>query len=293
MSSPASSSEPAKTSALAADAGRALESRGYHAQVTAHDEGVALFHLDGGRQPIRYADGRYSAGDRSYGREELVALARTSPEQFSPNVLLRPLVQDALFPTVCYVAGPSELAYLGQLRPVYARFGIPMPLVHPRATATILDSSAARFLNKYRVELESLAPQDEAALNRLLEAQLPPDVEAALTDARRTIEERMAAVVAAVPLIDPTLEGAAKSTLGKMAHELRTLHSKIIHAAKKRDETLRRQFARAQAQAFPAGNLQERTLGFIYFLNRFGPGLVDALVAELPLDLGQHWVLTP
>ena len=56
------------------------------------------------------------------------------------DVLLRPIVQDTLFPTICYVAGPSELAYLGQLRGVYDHFGVPMPLMYPRATATILDA---------------------------------------------------------------------------------------------------------------------------------------------------------
>jgi uncharacterized protein YllA (UPF0747 family) len=95
-----------------------------------------------------------------------------------------------------------------------------------------------------------------------------------------------------VPAIDPTLEGAARSVLGRVNHELQGLHTKIIHAAKKRDETLRRQFMRARALAFPEGHLQERTLGFVYFLNRYGPALIDVLASELPDDRGHHWVLT-
>ena len=283
---------PGRTFELAARAGEALEALGYHAQVAPHPGGVALFHLDGGRHAVRHEDGRYVAGHRGYGADEMEALAKSAPEQFSPNVLLRPLVQDATFPTVCYVGGPAELAYLGQLRGVYEHFGIPMPLVHPRATATIIDAAAARFMQKYSVPLETLRPQDEAELNRLLEAQLPASVEQSLHDATEAVQARMAAVVAAVPLIDPTLEGAARSTLGKMEHDLRTLHSKIIHAAKKRDETLRRQYNRARVQAFPDGHPQERTLGFVFFLNRYGPALVDLLARELPMDLGRHWVLT-
>ena len=77
-----------------------------------------------------------------------------------------------------------------------------------------------------------------------------------------------------------------------MQHELQALHDKIIHAAKRRDETLRRQFTRTRAQAFPDGHAQERAIGFVYFLNRYGPALVDRLLADLPLDLGQHWVVT-
>ena len=71
-----------------------------------------------------------------------------------------------------------------------------------------------------------------------------------------------------------------------------TLRGKVINAAKKRDETLRRQFFRAQAQAFPDGIPQERALSSVALLNRYGPALVQRLVQELPLDLGHHWVLT-
>jgi len=207
-------------------------------------------------------------------------------------VLLRPLVQDRLFPTAAYVAGPSELAYLGQLGGVYAAFGIPMPLVVPRASATLLDAAAARFLRKYDLPLDSLQAQDESTLNRLLEAQLPPGVEDAFQDAQQCVAEKMTSLVAAVGRIDATLEGAAKSTLGKIEHEFRTLHGKMIHAAKRRDETLRRQFMRARALAFPEGHLQERTLGFVFFLNRYGPALVDLLASEMPRDRGHHWVFT-
>ena len=56
-----------------------------------------------------------------------------------------------------------------------------------------------------------------------------------------------------------------------MEHDLRSLHSKVIQAAKRRDDTLRRQFTRAQAQIFPLGHPQERTLGVVFFLNRYGP----------------------
>jgi uncharacterized protein YllA (UPF0747 family) len=207
-------------------------------------------------------------------------------------VLLRPIVQDALFPTIAYVSGPNELAYLGQLRQVYDHFGVPMPLVYPRASATILDSASARFLEKHELPFEALQARDESALNQLLAASLPESVDRALREADKGIQENMAAIIASVPAIDATLEGAAKSTLGKLQHDLSTLRGKVISAAKKRDETLRRQFARAQAQAFPDGIPQERALGTITLVNRYGPALVPRLMQDLPLDLGQHWVLT-
>jgi bacillithiol biosynthesis cysteine-adding enzyme BshC len=281
-----------ETSRLAAEAGAALQARGYHAQVTPHEGSVALFHLNAGREPVRQDDGRFEIGALRASRSELLERVRRSPQEFSPNVLLRPLVQDTLFPTVCYVAGPSELAYHGQLGGVYKAFGIPRPLVQQRATATLLDANAMRFLAKHDFPLEALRAQDEGALNQLLEAQLPPSVEATLEDAARMVQERMEALAAAVPQIDTTLEGAARSTLGRMQDDLKKLHAKIIQACKRKDETLRRQFKHAQAQAFPGGHPQEREIGFVYFLNKYGPGLVDRLGDDMSLEVGTHWVVT-
>ena len=202
------------------------------------------------------------------------------------------LVQDTLFPTICYVAGPSELAYLGQLRGVYEHFGVPMPLMYPRATATLIDSGTRRFLTRYGVRMEDLQPQDESALNKLLQSQLPASVEQAIGDAEAAVRRTLERIIEVIPAVDPTLAGAAKTTLGKLEHDLRGLQNKVIQAAKKRDETLRRQFARAQAQIFPLGHPQERTLGVVFFLNRYGPALMDRLMEELPLEMGQHWVVT-
>ena len=96
---------------------------------------------------------------------------------------------------------------------------------------------------------------------------------------------------AEVVQIDATLEGASRSALGRMQDDLKKLHAKIIQAAKRKDETLRRQFQHAQAQAFPGGDLQERAIGFVYFLNRFGPSLVDRLAEEVTTEIGTHWLL--
>src|SRR5207247_714346 len=228
-----------QTVKLAALAGSDLIARGYHAQVQGHDDSAALFHIDAdGRRAIRKQDGNFGVVDNRYPAAAFVARAADQPTGFSPNVLLRPIVQDTLFPTVCYVAGPNELAYLGQLRGVYEHFGVPMPLMYPRASATLLDSAAVRFLTKYKLPIEALQAQDEAALNELLKAQIPAVVEDSFADASRAIDEQMTRLVQTVPTLDPTLEGAAKSTLGRMQHDLQTLHGKVIQAAKRRDETL-------------------------------------------------------
>jgi len=282
---------PGLTTTLAAASGQALVELGYHSQVVPHRDNVALFRLDGVRQPIHFRDDGFVVGDLAVSTKDLLEEARLQPEGFSPNVLLRPIVQDTLFPTICYVAGPNELAYLAQLQPIYEHFGVPQPLMFPRATATLLDSASARFLAKYNLPLETLQPGDEAALNHLLETQLPASVEAALHEATQAIERSMGRLIESVPSIDPTLEDAARSTLGRLQHDLRKLHDKIIHAQKRRDETLRRQYSRTRALAFPDGHPQERMVAFVYFLNRYGPALIDRLHADLPLGPGQHWVM--
>ena len=282
---------PGCTAALALKAGEALQARGHAPQVVPQADSVALFRLDGARKPIRVQGDGFAVGELTFSGEALAGEAETDPQRFSPNVLLRPLVQDTLFPTICYVAGPSELAYMGQLGEVYQHFDLPMPLIYPRATATLVDSASARFLQKYDVPFEDLQPQDEGALNRLLQAQLPPTVDAALTEVEQAITRSMDRAVTAVAAVDSTLSGAARTTMGKMEHELRALRSKVIQAAKRRDETLRRQFIRARAQTFPHGHPQERAISAVYFLNLYGPALIDKLMEELPIDLGQHWVL--
>jgi bacillithiol synthase len=291
-------SSPGETMRHAARAGSRLVEQGYHSQVQGPDQDgaqgtyIAMFRMDGSRRAIRQQDGRFVAGTDQYPIAEIVKEAGEHPERFSPNVLLRPIVQDTLFPTVCYVAGPNELAYLGQLRGIYEYFGLPMPLMYPRATATLLDAPAIRFLNRYGVALEALQPQNETTLNALLTAQLPPSVDASFANAAGAIEASMGRVVEELPAIDPTLEGAGRSTIGRMQHDLQTLHGKMIQAAKRRDETLRRQYIRTRALAFPDGHPQERAIGFVSFLNQYGPALVDRLYETVPLGLGQHWIVS-
>jgi bacillithiol biosynthesis cysteine-adding enzyme BshC len=283
---------PGRTALLAARAGADLVARGYHMQVTPHAGSAALFELDGGRVPIGHEDSRFIAAGVAVPEAEMVARAHARPDTFSPNVLLRPLVQDTLLPTVAYVAGPNELAYLAQLRGVYEAFGVPMPLMQPRATATLIDAAGVRFLSRYGVPLEALQARDEHALNELLKTLLPPSVERTIRGAGEEIASRMEAVIDVVSTIDPTLEGRARSSLGRMQHELETLHAKVLQAAKRRDETLRRQFTHVQAQAFPGGQPQERAVGGISFVARYGPAVVVRLLEELPVDVGTHWVLT-
>jgi bacillithiol biosynthesis cysteine-adding enzyme BshC len=279
---------------LAREAAAAMRAKGYTPQVEPGGDAVALFYLDErGRRPIRRTDdGRLVVGDEAKPAGDLADEARAHPERFSPNVLLRPLVQDRLFPTVAYVAGPAEIAYQAQLGEVYRTFGIEQPLLYPRASATVLDSAAARFLDRYGLPLDALEARDESALNRLLEAQLPSDVDRLITEADTYLAAQSTRLKPAVSAVDPTLAGAADTTIERARETFGSLRHKVVQACKRRDQTLRRQFERARTLAFPGGQPQERVLNVSFFVNRYGPTLGERLIEVLPLDTDRHYVLT-
>jgi bacillithiol biosynthesis cysteine-adding enzyme BshC len=285
---------PCETARLAREAGDRMSQAGHAAQIVPADDVVCAFRVeDAGRLPIRCRDGRFVIGERELSVDELRADAEAHPEHYSANVLLRPIVQDTLFPTVCYVAGPSELAYHAQLGEVYKAFDVEAPLVACRASATLIDSAAARFFERNDVPLEALQPQDESALNRLLERSMPPEVEAAFTALDAMMTDASPRLVAAATAVDPTLAGAAETTITRMRETVKSLQGKILQASKKKDETLRRQFIRTRALVFPDGKPQERLLNVAYFINRYGPELGSRLIESLPVSADGHYVLVP
>ena len=284
---------PCQTAQLARDTGALMASLGHTPQVEPAEESVALFYLNAaGRHSIRRKGEEYTTGDQVRPAKAVRDEAAAHPERFSPNVLLRPLVQDRLFPTACYVAGPSELAYQAQLGAIYREFGVEAPMLYSRVSATILDSAGARFLDRSKLPLEALHAQDESALNRLLESLLPPGIDRTIEETDELLVERIQLLKNTVTGVDPTLGGAVDTTLDRMRDTLKSLQSKIIQAAKRKDDTLRRQFTRTRALAFPDGVPQERALNMVFFLNRYGMSLGERLLTILPLETDAHYVLT-
>jgi bacillithiol biosynthesis cysteine-adding enzyme BshC len=284
---------PSRTRELVRSAAIRMKEMGHAPQVEIADDHVGLFYLDDdGRHPVKQNGDELTYGRTRNSPAALAAEARQHPERFSPNVVLRPIVQDSLFPTICYVAGPSELAYQAQLGEVYRSFSVEAPLLYSRASATLLDSAAARFFDRHQVTLETFQARDESALNRLLEAQLPPAIDQILGDLVRGLEGATPRLKEVVSTIEPTLAGAVDTTVERVRDTLQTLHGKIVQACKRKDETLRRQFLRTRALVFPDGHPQERQLNVVFFVNRYGLGLGSRLVESLPLATDQHYLLT-
>jgi bacillithiol biosynthesis cysteine-adding enzyme BshC len=285
---------PCEAASLAIRGGERMTAAGHQPQILPSDDTVSLFYLDqSGRQPIRYRDGQFRIGDEVRAAKNLQSEALSHPDRFSPNVLLRPLVQDTLFRTVAYVAGPSELAYQAQLADVYRVHEIPQPILVSRASVTLLDSAATKFLDRSSLPLEALQPRDESALNRLLEEQLPPAVDHACGELDALIQASADGLRAAASAVDPTLAGAVDTTVDRLRETVKTLQGKIVQAAKKKDDTLRRQFTRTRALVFPDGHPQERHLSTAFFLNRYGTDLPARLLKVLPALPDAHLLISP
>ncbi len=268
-----------RTSGAILEVSQSLRAAGYPAQIEARPDAVNCFLLQRGRRPLARdgADFRLRDSAEAISAASLYRMAEESPERFSPNVALRPIVQDTLFPTLAYVAGPGELAYFAQLRPVYAAFGVPMPVILPRATLSLLDPRIAQLLTRFRLGLPDLTAEPEQLASRILRAQLPPDLGATLAAARRGVDEIFRRVGEAVAAVDPTLKATAGQTGGHIKGHLDQLEKKAVQALKRREADTGQQLQRLRDALMPGGKLQERVYPLLPYLAKYGFGLVRTL----------------
>lgn len=271
--------EAPRSSRLILEASQSLRSLGYPVQIEARPDGVNCFLLrEGRRSLVRDGNGfRLRDSKQMIPAAELLRLARDEPERFSPNVVLRPVVQDALFPTLAYVAGPGELAYFAQLRPVYQAFDVLMPLVVPRASLTLVEPRIGELLERFRLGLTDLTLEPGQLASRVLRAHLPPDLEATLTKARESVGEIFRGVGEAIAAVDPTLKATVGQTAGHVQGHLDQLERKAVQALKRREAETRQQVQRVREALMPGGKPQERVLPLLPFLARYGPALVETV----------------
>ena len=265
---------------------------GYHAQVRVGEDSTLLFLArQGDRVPVQQLEGGYFL-DRaeSIRLEELRAELAGNPIAFSPNVLLRPLVQDALLPTLAYVAGPSELAYLAQAQVLYAEFGRPQPVLFPRAAFTLLDHRVLRWLEKYRVSLEDAWLGEENLQVKMASVALPEGWSQRFQQAQQELLSLFARLHADIEQIDPTLLEALKNTQEKVTYQMDRLRARVSRAGLARSELLVRHAQALSRFLTPQKDLQERRVAAAYFLGRAGYELLDRLLSQIPLDSPGHQI---
>lgn len=268
-----------------------LEAAGYHSQVYTSQEAVPLFMLDEGRRTAMVRrDGRfYLKGiEKSFPADELLSTVLRCPNCFSPNVTLRPIVQDFLLPTVAYIGGPAEIAYFAQLRPNYSLLNRVEPVVLPRATFTLIEKRHAKTMSKYGIEFKDLFDGPESVLKKVVEQSLDNDTTRVFDETEKLFDEQLEKLRASLVAVDPTLGEAVKGGREKVFYQLSNLRTRFINTRGKRDETAKQQIERLFAVLYPNKGLQEREINFSYFLARYGYDLVDRLYQDVELGNNDH-----
>jgi bacillithiol biosynthesis cysteine-adding enzyme BshC len=258
--------------------GRALHRAGYHEQVRVTPESTLLFSLEGNRRTVlhRAGDG-FMSDARRVGRQELLGRIAAHPEQFSANVLLRPVVQDYLFPTAVYFAGPAEIAYFAQAGVVYDKLLGRRTPVLPRLSATMISPAMNELMERYRLSFSDLFHGSDQVCELLASRALPAALQAALRETKGALENNLEELRAQLQKLDPTLVDAAARSQRKMLYQLSKIGSKAARAELRRNEMLAKDSRRVLTELFPHKELQERVLPGIYFLAQYGPELITEL----------------
>jgi len=280
--------------------GEALEAAGYHQQVKVTPSSVLLFTLrQGARTPIHRrgngGDAEFVIGTDSSAEKlspaELIARITSTPEHFSPNVLLRPLIQDYLLPTLAYTGGAAEAAYFAQAGAVYeALVGRVTPIV-PRFSATLVEPKMQRLLERHVITVTDVFTGPEALRRLLAERGLPDDLQAAFDAAKKSLDSHLSDVKEKLVKLDRTLVDAAETARSKIEYQLERLHSQAARAEALKSELVSRHAETLNHGLYPDKGLQERGIGGVYFLARYGPEFLRQLHDAIQTDCHDHQIL--
>ena len=259
---------------------RELAAAGYHAQVLVEPKTSLFFLLKGGeRTPLRRKDSEFAA-------------LRDQAEEISPNALLRPVMQDYLLPTVGFIGGPGELAYLAQSSVIYDRLLGRMPVVLARSGFTILDTRAAKLLARYKLTMPEALVPEEALKERLAAALVPESIERTFAAATGELERLLGRLGDALEQFDPTLAASLLKSRAKMVYQLEKARRKTAREILRRDGRAVSDAKHLSGLLFPQRHLQERFYSILPFLAKHGPDLVDRLQESVMLGCPDHRVLT-
>src|SRR5271155_190106 len=281
--------------------GDALEKAGYYQQVKVTPSSVLLFAMrDGARTAIHRREGSNKAGEFVIGSEpgagkissaELLDRIAAAPENFSPNVLLRPVVQDYLLPTLAYTGGAAEAAYFAQAGAVYEKIlGRVTPIV-PRFSATLVEPKVQRWLGQYGITVSDTFHGPEALRQTLASRTLPAGLQAAFERANKSVEESFSGLREALEKLDPTLVEASQTGASKVQYQLGRLRERAMAAEMRRSEVVGRHAAALSSVLYPENALQERGLAGIYFVARHGTQLLRDLHDIMRTDCHDHQIL--
>ena len=255
-----------------------LDRGGFHAQVKVTRETTLLFYnIEGRREPLRSRNGKFTAGNATFSVEELHTAIDRAPEFFTANALLRPVVQDTLFPTAAYIGGPAEIAYMAQARVAYEKILGRMPAILPRSSFTIVEPPIARFLQKYGLSIREVVDNQQQLRGKMEAKALPPELSSRFDKDEAALQLLLSGYTAPLEKLDQTLLGALKSSERNIFHQFHKLKAKAARAEGFRSGVLSRHERIILDSLYPHGGLQERTLCGLPFLAAYGTELLDEL----------------
>ena len=270
---------------LVVETQEAIESRlGYKPQAFAR--GINMFYMtDGQRARIEKEGDEYKVLDTdiSFSEAEMEAEIESHPERFSPNVVIRPLMQEAILPNVAYVGGGGELAYWMERRSQFESFDLFYPCLIRRNSLMILSKSQSAAIEKLGLQVEELFEKEDDIIRDFLQNQT--DVELGLNEEINMITKAMSIIAEKAEVIDPTLKPAVLAESSKIEKQIEQIESRIRRSLKKQEETQVNQIKNLKSKLFPGNGLQERTDNFLQYYVLFGPQIEQKLMEELnPLD---------
>jgi bacillithiol biosynthesis cysteine-adding enzyme BshC len=264
-------------------AGENLESRGYESQIEkTHDSTCLFIEEDGLRKKLFFRDEKFNTENgRSFDAPELLSILQNEPERFSPNVALRPVIQDYILPTVAYVAGPGEISYFAQLKGLYEYMNVNMPIIYPRASFTIIENKVERIMEKNGLEVADLKEDYNRLFSELskdiAEEKLDHVLESSESELNGIFERLASDLIA----FDPNMENIVESAKRKVDHQVNILKQKAYQSQRSRSDILRNQIKRACMNVYPDGKPQERVFNILQYLVYYGLGFLDDIMSSI------------
>ncbi len=276
--------------------GKELEIAGYHQQVKVTPSSTLLFTLRGGaRVPVhRQLNGsaEFLIVDERISQGDLLGRIKSAPQEFSANVLLRPVIQDYLLPTLAYVGGAAEVAYFAQLGVVYESLLARVTPIVPRLSATIVEPKPKALLERYGLSLQDLFLGPEKLRELMASRTLPQELQSAFDQAEASLQKSLAAIGESLSRLDPTLVDSATNAASKMHHQLTQLRARAARAELRHEEILARKADLLCNLLYPNKTLQEREIAGVYFMARQGTEFLHALYNTIHTDCLDHQVIT-
>jgi len=266
--------------------GKELDKAGFAAQVKVTARSTLIFRMGqdthggtrgGTRQPITASGDKFVGGEQSWSKEELIRAVEAEPEKFSPNALLRPVLQDYLLPTAAYIAGPAEIAYFAQAEVIYKKLLGRMPVILPRAAYTILDTKAEKLLRRYGLKVEDVWRGSQEVRRKMETASVPPALGKNFDKTVKENQRMLAQLKKQIVRLDPTLGGAVETAQKKMAFQLEKLKRKAGKAQALKAGLIAAHQEYLESLLYPHKLLQSRELCFLPFLASWGMGGLKGL----------------